>query len=135
MLKEIELKTSKKFELIDITDKVSKIVSESKVKDGICVVYAPHATAGIIINESADPELKLDILDQLAKLVPDHGKYRHDRIDDNAQAHIKTALLGSSENIPIKGGKLQLGTWQSIMFAELDGPRSHRKVLVKVIKA
>lgn len=133
MFKEISLKTSKKFELIDITSEIEKIVKQLKVKEGACIVYAPHATAGIIINESADPELKKDILDQLAKLVPNHGKYRHDKIDNNAQAHIKAALLGSSENIPIKNGKLMLGTWQAIMFAELDGPRSHRKVLVKVL--
>ncbi|MBD3263187.1 YjbQ family protein [Candidatus Woesearchaeota archaeon] len=133
MLKQISLSTNKKFDLIDITSNIKKIVETSKVKDGLCVVYAPHATGAIIINESADPELKKDILDQLAELVPDHGKYRHDRIDNNAQAHIKTALLGSSESIPIKDGKLQLGTWQAIMFAELDGPRDQRKVLVKII--
>ncbi len=130
MFKEININTSKKFELVDITEKVKDIVKD--IKEGICVIYAPHATGAIIINESADPELKLDILDQLAKLVPDHGKYRHDRIDNNAQAHIKAALLGASESIPIKNGKLQLGTWQAIMFAELDGPRSQRKILVQI---
>ena len=133
-MKQLSFSTSKKYQLIDITSDIQKIVSQSSIKNGICVIYVPHATSGILINESADEELKDDILDKLAELVPDHGKYRHDRIDNNAQAHIKTALLKSSESIPIVNNELALGTWQAIMLAELDGPRSQRKVLVKVIK-
>jgi len=134
MLSEINLKTSKKFELIDITAKVENLVKQSKIKDGICILYVPHATASILINESADPELRKDILDQLAKLVPEHAGYRHDRIDDNAQAHIKAALLPTNQAIPIKDSKLTLGTWQAIMFVELDGPRNNRRVLVKILE-
>ena len=133
-MKQLNFNTSKKYQLIDITADIQKTVSQSNIKNGICVIYVPHATSGILINESADKELKQDIIDKLAELVPDHGNYRHDRIDNNAQAHIKTALLKSSESIPIINNELALGTWQAIMLAELDGPRSQRKVLVKVIK-
>lgn len=131
---ELNFKTKKKFELIDITARIEKLVAGSKIKDGICALYVPHATAAILINESADPQLRLDILDRLCELVPEHANYRHDRIDNNAQAHLKAALLPTSQVIPIKDGKLALGTWQAIMFVELDGPRANRKVLVQVIE-
>ena len=132
MQEEIILSTSKKQELIDITDKVSNIIKKSKIKNGICSVFTAHATAAIIINENYDPNICLDLLDALNKLVP-RGIWRHDRIDGNADAHIKSAILGPSETIPIKNGKLQLGQWQSIMMAELDGPRSNRKIIVTII--
>jgi len=132
MQKTITIGSSKRLEMIDINSEVEKIVKESKVKEGICNVFAAHATAAIAINENYDPNVCLDFNDALAKLIP-QGKWRHDRVDGNADAHIKAAIIGPSESIPIKNGKLQLGTWQSIMFVELDGPRSSRNIIVTVI--
>src|SRR3989338_3782875 len=123
MQEDIILSTSKKQELIDITDKVNSIIKKSKVKNGICNIFTAHATAAIIINENYDPNICLDLLDALNKLIPS-GIWRHDRIDGNADAHLKSAILGPSETIPIKNGELELGRWQSVMFTELDGPRS-----------
>lgn len=134
MQKEITFSTSKRQELVDINDKVQEIVSKSGVKDGICCVFCQHATSAIIINENYDPNVCLDIIDALSKLIP-AGKWRHDSVDNNADAHIKAAIVGPSETVPIKDGKLQLGTWQSFMFLELDGPRNNRKVIVKIIKS
>jgi len=128
----IALSTSKKQELIDITDKVSAIVKKSKVKEGLCNIFAMHATAAIIINENADPNICLDTIDALNDLIPT-GKWRHDKLDGNADAHIKSTILGPSETIPINNGKLQLGTWQSPMLVELDGPRSNRKIVITII--
>jgi len=128
----ISFATSKKQELIDIRDKIESIVEKSRVKDGICNIFAMHATAAIIINENADPNICLDTLDALNKLV-EEGIWRHDRLDGNAASHIKATILGPSETIPIKNGELQLGTWQSPMFAELDGPRRNRKIFVQII--
>lgn len=129
-MEEISVKTSKKYEVIDITKEVENLVKN--VKEGIAVVYTTHATASLIINENADPNVNVDILDALNKLIPE-GKWLHDRIDNNAAAHIKSAIIGCSKTIPIKDGKLMLGTWQSCMFVELDGPRT-RKVIVSVIE-
>ena len=127
----ISISTSKRQELIDITSKVEAIVKKSKVKEGLCTVFAMHATAAIIINENADPNICLDLIDSLNEIVP-RGKWRHDKLDGNADAHIKSSILGPSETIPIKDNRLQLGTWQSIMMVELDGPRN-RKIIVSVI--
>lgn len=126
------ISTSKKHELIDITGKISDIIKKSKIKDGVCNVFAAHATAAIIINENYDPNICLDLLDALNKLVP-AGIWRHDRIDGNADAHIKSAILGPQETIPIKNNELSLGRWQSVMFVELDGPRNNRKIIVTVL--
>ena len=127
----ISISTSKRQALIDITNKVEAIVKKSKVKEGLCTVFAMHATAAIIINENADPNICLDLIDSLNEIVP-RGKWRHDKLDGNADAHIKSSILGPSETIPIKDNRLQLGTWQSIMMVELDGPRN-RKIIVSVI--
>ena len=132
MHQEIFLSTSKKQELIDITDKIKSIIKKSKVKNGICNIFAAHATAAIIINENYDPNICLDLLDALNKLIPS-GIWRHDRIDGNADAHIKSAILGPSETIPIKEGHLDLGRWQALIFCELDGPRQDRKIIVTII--
>lgn len=132
MQEEFAISTSKKQELIDITNKVNSIISKSKIEKGICNVFAVHATAAIIINENYDPNICLDLLDALNKIIPSRI-WRHDKIDGNADSHIKSAILGPSETIPIKGGKLDLGQWQSLMFAELDGPRSDRKIAVTII--
>ena len=132
MQQTITISTTKKQELIDITNKVNDIVKKSKVKEGLCNIYAMHATAAIIINENADPNICLDTIDSLNDLIP-AGKWRHDKLDGNADAHIKSTILGPSETIPIKNSKLQLGTWQSPMFVELDGPRNNRKIVITII--
>ena len=130
----ITISTSQKWELIDITGDVEGIVKNSKVEEGICFIYVPHATAAITINENADPNITTDIIKAINKMVPEHDNYLHDSIDNNAAAHIKSTLIGVSTSIPISGGQLQLGTWQDIFLCEFDGPRSHRKVIVEIIK-
>ena len=132
MQEEIILSTSKRQELIDITDNITAIIKKSKVKNGICNVFAAHATAAIIVNENYDPNICLDLIDALNRMIP-KGIWRHDRIDGNADSHIKSAILGPSETIPIKDGELYLGQWQSLMFIELDGPRNNRKIIVTII--
>ena len=118
-------------DLIDITYQVEDIIHKSAIKAGFCIVYIPHATAGIILNESADPNIKTDFLNAINKAIPEHNNYLHDRVDNNAAAHIKSALVGSSATIPISNGRLELGTWQAIMLCEFDGPRT-RKIIVQV---
>lgn len=132
MQQDIILSTSKKQELIDITDKISSVIKKSKINNGLCNVFAAHATAAIIINENYDPNICLDLIDALNKLIPS-GIWRHDKVDGNADSHIKSAILGPSETIPIKNNKLELGRWQSVMFAELDGSRNSRKIIVTII--
>lgn len=127
---EFTFQTRKKEEIIDITEEVSAIVSKSKA-NGICLVYVPHATAAIIINENADPNIGDDILKALNHTIPDLG-YKHDRIDRNAIAHIKAAILGPSEAIPVEDGRLLLGRWQGLIFCEFDGPRQ-RKIVIEII--
>ncbi len=127
----ITVSTSKKQELVDITDKVNAIVEKSKVKQGLCSIFTTHATAAIVINENADPNICLDTIDALDKLIKE-GIWRHDSIDNNAASHIKSTILGPSETIPIKNGELQLGMWQAPMLVELDGPRN-RKIIVQII--
>ena len=129
----ISIKTSNKEGIIDITPQVKKIVQKSKAKDGICLVYAKHATAAIIINENADSGVCEDILSTLKKLVPEHADYKHNCIDNNATSHIKSALIGPGKIIPIKNSSLELGTWQGIALAEFDGPRE-RQIVVQIIK-
>ncbi|CAN2044276.1 YjbQ family protein [Candidatus Magnetomoraceae bacterium gMMP-1] len=124
------IKTSSKTELIDITDNIQKIIKASEIIDGICMVFVPHTTAGIIINESADPSVKRDILMVLNQIIPWQADYHH--IEGNSPAHIKSSLVGASELIAIESGKSVLGTWQGIFFCEFDGPRT-RKVHVKFL--
>ncbi len=131
MVGEIEVRTSRREEFIDITRKVEDVVAASGVEEGVCYVYVPHTTAGVFINEHADPSVALDIKDTLARLVPPGAGYRH--LEGNADAHIKATLVGTSQAVLVRGGRLLLGTWQGIFFAEFDGPRS-RKVLVKVME-
>ena len=131
MIKEFTLNSTKK-EIIDITDKVKKIVKESGVKEGICVVYVPHATCAVMVNENYDPNIMDDIIEALDKLIP-QGKWRHDKVDSNGAAHIKASIIGPSENIPIKDGELMLGRWQDIMLGDFDGPRE-RKIIVEIIE-
>jgi secondary thiamine-phosphate synthase enzyme len=131
MLRYLEVVTQKRTHFEDITDAVQEIVDESGVKEGICYLYVPHTTAGIFINENADPDVKWDIEQTLEKLIPWENNYKH--IEGNAAAHIKSVLVGTNTFIPIKNGKLMLGTWQGIFFAEFDGPRD-RKVIVKIME-
>jgi secondary thiamine-phosphate synthase enzyme len=127
---ELKVRTSKKYEVIDLTSQVAEAVQVAHVNEGLCCVYVPHATAAVIINENDDRNIGLDLLDALNKLIPE-GVWRHDQIDSNGAAHLKAAILGPSETIPIQNGRLALGTWQAVMLVELDGPRD-RKVIVTV---
>jgi secondary thiamine-phosphate synthase enzyme len=129
-MEEFDVKTDRKNQIIDITARVLAIVRQSTVSEGICCVYTPHTTVAITINENADPNVCEDILEALAKLIPE-GIWRHDRVDNNAAAHIKASLIGASEAIPVKDGRLVLGRWQAVMLVELDGPRE-RRVIVEV---
>lgn len=132
MLRVIEVITQKRTHFEEITSEVQQIVDESKINEGICYVYVPHTTAGVFINENADPDVKWDVEQTLEKLVPWNDNYKH--IEGNAAAHIKSILVGTNTFIPIKDGRLMLGTWQGIFFAEFDGPRT-RKVYVNIIKS
>jgi secondary thiamine-phosphate synthase enzyme len=127
---EFTIQTRKTQEMIDITSQVGEVVRRAGITDGLCVVYVPHATAAIVINENADPNVCQDILDALGRMIPE-GAWRHDRVDNNAAAHIKATILGPSEAVPVHGGSLRLGTWQSLMLVEFDGPRD-RTVIVEV---
>jgi len=124
--------TSHHDQVLDITREVERIVAESGAREGVCTVFTPHATAAIAINENADPNIGTDLLNALKKIVVEHDGWLHDRIDDNAAAHIKSAIVGPSESIPIEEGKLALGTWQNVFFCEFDGPRRRRDVIVVV---
>ncbi len=132
-MREFFVKTTQPSQVIDITPRVREIVAQGGPDEGLCCIFVPHATAAVTINENADPNIGDDLHDALAKLIP-QGIWRHDRIDDNAAAHIKAAILGPSETVPVKNGTLVLGTWQSIMLMEFDGPRE-RRVIVQVSQA
>ena len=125
-----EVSTGSRTEMIDITSRVQEAVRESGVEDGICCVYVPHTTAGVTINENADPSVTRDILMELNKKIPFENGYAH--TEGNSAAHIKASLMGSSLAAPVAGGTLQLGTWQGIYFCEFDGSR-RRRVVVTVI--
>lgn len=127
---EFGVSTRKKEELVDITGKVDDVVRTIGAKSGVCTVFVPHTTAGATINEGADPNVARDILLGLRRIVPDSGGYAH--AEGNSAAHIKASLVGSSVSVPVKGGRLALGRWQAIFFAEFDGPRE-RKVRVSVV--
>ncbi len=118
------LRTKAREELIDITRTVEEDVSFSGIKEGLCVVYVPHTTAAVTVNEHADPDVRQDILKQLKVLVPKHCDYSH--LEGNSDAHIKSSLLGASQTIPVHEGCLVLGTWQGVFFCEFDGPRDRR---------
>lgn len=128
----IEIRTSRRVEVIDITSEVQREVERSGIKNGIAVVYTQHTTTAVIINEN-ESGLREDIVSVLDKLIPREAGYMHDRIDDNADAHLRAIFLGNSVVVPVTNGKLDLGTWQRIMFVELDGPRT-RRVIVKTIE-
>lgn len=129
MLRELIISTNDNVEMKDITSELSKIVIESGVKEGICTVFIPHTTAGVTINENADPDVVKDFVMEMNKIVPFRDNYKH--IEGNSAAHIKSSMMGFSEIIIIHQGKLLLGTWQGVYFCEYDGPRK-RKVIVKI---
>ncbi len=123
------LRTQDRVQLIDITAEVQKVVSKNSIDSGLCVVFIPHTTAGITINENADPDVCSDIIKKLNKMIAFNDGYKH--VEGNSAAHIKASLLGFSVSVIVESGRLQLGTWQGIYFAEFDGPRN-RKVWVKI---
>jgi secondary thiamine-phosphate synthase enzyme len=128
---EINVSSKKRNEMIDITYDVQKLIDEENLTEGHLLIYVPHTTAGITINEGADPSVQRDIIETLKKLVPENAGYMH--MEGNSDAHIKASLLGSSVTVIIKNKKLVLGTWQHIFFFEGDGPRN-RKVYVDMVK-
>jgi len=125
----LEVRTGSKTELVDLTTRIQEVVTESGVTEGLCRVFVPHTTAGITINENADPSVKADILMVLNKVISDREPYRH--LEGNSPAHIKASLMGPQLTVIVSRGRLLLGTWQGIFFCEFDGPR-HRRVYVKV---
>ncbi len=130
-MKEIGVRTTQHCQLVNIDREVEQVVAESGVKEGICHVYVPHTTAGVTINENADPDVVADMKDILDRLVPWSGGYAH--AEGNSAAHVKASLMGFSQTVPIHHGRLAYGTWQSLYFCEFDGPRT-RKVLVQVVR-
>ena len=126
--------TERAKQAIDITARVAEAVARSGVKRGLCHVMVLHSTAAIVINEADDPNVGVDVITALDRAVPDHAGWLHDRVDDNAHAHIKASILGASELMPIEEGELRLGTWQAILLMEFDGPR-RRRVSVQVLES
>jgi secondary thiamine-phosphate synthase enzyme len=127
----IDVKTKSSFKIVNITNQVKQVVQKSKISEGSLIVFTPHTTCAITINED-EPGLVSDILKKISDLVPMGQGYSHDRIDSNAHAHILASIIGPSIAIPISKGKAALGTWQSVLFIELDGPRN-RKVTVQIL--
>jgi secondary thiamine-phosphate synthase enzyme len=124
---QLTVKTKSRVQFVDITDKVRSVVAQAYVREGVCHVFVPHTTAGITINENADPAVVSDIIRELDKIVPLNDNYSHG--EGNSAAHIKASMMGFSTIVPIEAGRIVLGTWQGIYFCEFDGPRT-RKVIV-----
>jgi len=131
MLEVLEIESTKRNDLIDITAEVNAAVSRARIESGVCYLYIPHATAGLTINENADPTVRFDIIKKLDSLVPRDENYTHP--EGNSDSHVKSSIMGTTLTIIIKDGSLVLGTWQGIYFCEFDGPRS-RKIYVKTIE-
>jgi secondary thiamine-phosphate synthase enzyme len=129
-MKTLEIRTGAGEEIVDLTSEVQGIVASSGVKDGLCLIFVPHTTAGVTINENADPDVRADILMALRHAVPDSLPFAHS--EGNSPAHVKASLIGSSVTVIVEGGRLRLGTWQGIQFCEFDGPRD-RKLYVQVL--
>lgn len=127
-MKEISIQTSARCQMIDITADVRRVIREEEIENGLCLVYTPHTTAAITINENADPDVPRDILAALERAVPFDAAYRH--AEGNSAAHVKSSLFGASETVIIENGRLVLGTWQSLFFCEFDGPRT-RKIFIQ----
>lgn len=131
MIKRFEIQTTTRVQLVDITPHIKSILKSEEVSSGIVLIYVPHTTCGITINENADPSVKDDILKALENMAPLEGGYRH--LEGNSDAHIKASLMGQSASLIVESGSLVLGTWQGVFLAEFDGPRK-RSVLVKIIR-
>jgi secondary thiamine-phosphate synthase enzyme len=129
-MKQFTIKTSSRFQTIDITGQVRAALKDSGVKSGICCVFVPHTTAAVTINENADPDVQSDLISELDKVIPLNDNYRH--TEGNSAAHVKSSLVGASEMVLVERGDLVLGTWQSLFFCEFDGPRT-RQFMVKII--
>lgn len=129
-MEKLDIKTTSRVEFQEITARVRDVVQASGAQMGVCYVFVPHTTAGVMVNEHADPSVVEDIAAQLDKMVPQHQNYRH--LEGNSPAHIKATIVGDSEALFIEDGRLVLGTWQGIFFCEFDGPRN-RHVLVKIV--
>jgi len=130
-MEKINVSTGKRTEFVEITSKVEEVVRKSGIENGICFIYVPHTTCGLTINENADPSVKKDIINKLEELVPENDRYSH--LEGNADAHIKSSIVGHSLVVFIENGNLQLGTWQGIFLCEFDGPRK-RQVWLKIIQ-
>ncbi len=128
----LDVKTGSRVELVDITGKVRKAVQKSGIRDGMCFLFVPHTTAGIAINENADPSVKRDIVMETNKIVPFEDNYQH--MEGNAAAHIKSVIFGPNLSLFVEGGDIILGTWQGIFFCEFDGPR-RRRVHLRVFES
>ena len=126
----LAIETTARTQIQDITKEVARLVAQSGVENGLCHLYVPHTTAGILVNESDDPDVARDLGDALDRLVPRDAGYKH--YEGNADSHVKSALVGVSETVPVEGGKLGLGRWQGIFFCEFDGPR-RREVKVRIV--
>lgn len=129
-MKEISIRTNARVEMIDITSAVQKALQEEKIQSGYCIVFTPHTTAAVTINENADPDVPRDIIAALERAIPQNASYRHS--EGNSPAHVKSSLIGASELVLVENGRIVLGTWQSVFFCEFDGPRL-RKVIIKAI--
>ena len=127
----LEVKTSQHTQMLDITRQVQQAVAEAGITDGVCMIFVPHTTAAVTINENADPDVVRDFTKEINKIVPWEDGYHH--MEGNSAAHLKASLIGFSEQVIIEDGRLVLGTWQGIYFCEYDGPR-HRKVYVKIME-
>ena len=126
-MQEINIKSTQRSQIIDVTNEVVQALMGSGVKNGLCVIYCPHTTAAVTINENSDPDVKSDIIEKLSALLPKIGDYAHS--EGNSDAHIKASLMGNSRIVLIKAGKLLLGVWEGIMFCEFDGPRTRRIIV------
>ena len=127
---QLTVKTHDRTEMIDVTGQVEEAIKAAGIQDGICMLYVPHTTAGITINESADPSVRRDILMVLNQMVPWNADYKH--MEGNSPAHIKSSLMGASQLVAVEKGRMVLGTWQGIFFCEFDGPRT-RKLMLKLV--
>ena len=131
-MKRFNINTNTRDQMIDITAQVQAYIDEVNVKSGVCVVYVPHTTAGVTINENADPDVQHDIIEHLDQIIPWRARY-FQHAEGNSAAHLKASFMGSSAHVIIEDGRLVLGTWQSIFFCEFDGPR-RRSIIVKILK-
>ena len=129
-MKKVNIQTNRRIELVDITREIQNIVAESTVGEGVCFIFCPHTTAGLTINENADPSVRRDIINTFNRLIPEGAGYSH--AEGNADSHIKSSLFGSSLVVFVKNGQLVFGAWQGVYFCESDGPRS-REVWIKIL--